>query len=248
MAAGRARFARAVLALPNELTSTERPMTPRTLALTDPLHEYLRQVGFREPELLQKLREETLRLPRASMLLAPEQGQFMALVARLIGVERYLEVGTFTGYSALAIALALGPGTTILTCDIDPDATKIAQRYWCTASVADRIELRLGPARDTLAALIRDGAAGSFDFAFIDADKTGYDAYYEACLTLLRPGGLIALDNMLWNGAVADPRVQDPDTSALRALNVKIRDDVRVESCLLTVGDGVMLARKRPAP
>ena len=175
MAAGRARFARAVLALPNELTSTERPMTPRTLALTDPLHEYLRQVGFREPELLQKLREETLRLPRASMLLAPEQGQFMALVARLIGVERYLEVGTFTGYSALAIALALGPGTTILTCDIDPDATKIAQRYWCTASVADRIELRLGPALSTLDGMLAPAKGDAFDMAFIDADKENLD-------------------------------------------------------------------------
>ncbi len=154
---------------------------------------------------------------------------------------------TFTGYSALAIAAALPEDGTLIACDINAEWTQIAQQYWDEAGLSGRIELHLGPARDTLATLIRDSVAGSFDFAFIDADKAGYDTYYEACLTLLRPGGLIALDNMLWNGAVADPRVHDPDTSALRALNLKIRDDERVESCLLTMGDGVMLARKRSA-
>jgi predicted O-methyltransferase YrrM len=146
-------------------------MTPRTLSLTDPLHEYLRQVGFREPKLLQKLREGTLRLPRASMLLAPEQGQFMALVARLIGVERYLKVGMFTGYSALTIALWLDPSSTIITCDIDPNTTRIAQRYWREAGAADRIELRLGPALSTLDGMHTPQKGGGFDMAFIDADK-----------------------------------------------------------------------------
>src|SRR5262245_2744393 len=160
-------------------------MTPRTLALTDALHDYLRQVGFREPDLLRKLRQETLRLPRASMLLAPEQGQFMALVARLIGVERYLEVGTFTGYSALAIALALGRSSMIVTCYIGPDATRIAQRYWREAGVADRIELRLGPALSTLDGMLAQDKRGAFDMAFIDADKENLLAYYERCLNLV---------------------------------------------------------------
>jgi predicted O-methyltransferase YrrM len=146
-------------------------MTPRTLALTDPLQDYLQQIGFREPELLQQLRQETLRLPRASMLLAPEQGQFMAFVAGLMGVERYLEVGTFTGYSALAVALALGPSSTIVTCDIDPDMTRIAQRYWRKARVADRIELRLGPALSTLEDMLAQEKGRAFDMVFIDADK-----------------------------------------------------------------------------
>ena len=192
-------------------------MTPRTLALTDPLHEYLRQVGLREPELLQKLRQETLRLPRASMLLAPEQGQFMALVARLIGVERYLEVGTFTGYSALAMALALGLSSTIVTCDIDRDTTRIAQRYWREARVAQRIKLRLGPALSTLDGMLANETGGAFDMAFIDADKENLLAYYERCIKLVRPGGLILVDNTLWEGSVADPSDCNPGDSCLQS-------------------------------
>jgi predicted O-methyltransferase YrrM len=221
-------------------------MTPRTLSLTDPLHDYLRQVGFREPELLQKLREETLRLPRASMLLAPEQGQFMGLVARLIGVERYLEVGTFTGYSALAIALALGSGSTIVTCDIDPDTTRIAQRYWRKARVADRIELRLGPALSTLDAMLAQGKGRSFDMAFIDADKENLLVYYERCIKLVRPGGLILVDNTLWEGSVADTSDHDPATQAIRAFNLAVHADPRVDMVLLPIGDGLTLARPRP--
>src|SRR5215469_11120475 len=190
-------------------------MTPRTLSLTNPLHEYLRQVGFREPELLQKLREETLRLPHASMLLAPEQGQFLGLVARLMGVERYLEIGTFTGYSALAIALALGPSSRIITADIDPDTTRIAQRYWREAGVADRIELRLGPAVSTLDHMLAQGKRGTFDMAFIDADKENLLAYYERCINLVRRGGLILVDNTLWEGSVADDSDHDPATEAI---------------------------------
>ena len=221
---------------------------PKRSLVPDFVEQYVSHVITHESPLQQRLRAETARLPQAGMQIGPDQGKLLALLVHLIGARRALEIGTFTGYSALAVAAALPADGKLIACDISAEWTRIARRYWDEAGVSGRIELRLGPARDTLAALIRDGAAGSFDFAFIDADKTGYDAYYEACLTLLRPGGLIALDNMLWNGAVADPRVQDPDTSALRALNVKIRDDVRVESCLLTVGDGVMLARKRPAP
>jgi len=221
---------------------------PKRSLMPDFVERYVSHVITRETPLQQRLRAETAGLPQAGMQVGPDQGKLLALLVHLIGARRALEIGTFTGYSALAVAAALPADGKLIACDISAEWTRIARRYWDEAGVSGRIELRLGPARDTLAALIRDGAAGSFDFAFIDADKTGYDAYYEACLTLLRPGGLIALDNMLWNGAVADPRVQDPDTSALRALNVKIRDDVRVESCLLTVGDGVMLARKRPAP
>ena len=221
-------------------------MTPRTLSLTDPLHEYLRQVGFREPELLQKLREETSRLPRAGMLLAPEQGQFMALVARLIGVKRYLEVGTFTGYSALTIALALGPSSTIITCDIDPDMTRIAQRYWREAGVADRIELRLGPALSTLDGMLAPAKGDAFDMAFIDADKENLLAYYERCMKLVRPGGLILVDNTLWEGSVADSSDRDPATEAIRAFNLAVHGDPRVDMVLLPIGDGLTIARPRP--
>jgi predicted O-methyltransferase YrrM len=221
---------------------------PKRSLVPDPIEHYVSHVLTPESPLQQRLRAETAKLPQAGMQIGPDQGRLLAMLVHLLGARRALEVGTFTGYSALAVAVALPEDGKIIACDISAEWTRIARRYWEEAGVAGRIELHLGPARDTLATLIRDGAAGSFDFAFIDADKTAYDAYYEACLTLLRPGGLIALDNMLWNGAVADPRVHDPDTSVLRALNLKIRDDGRVESCLLTVGDGVMLARKRPAP
>ncbi|HXH03364.1 MAG TPA: class I SAM-dependent methyltransferase [Candidatus Competibacteraceae bacterium] len=220
-------------------------MIKRTL-LPDAVERYVSELITRETPLQQRLRAETARLPQAQMQIGPDQGALLALLVRLIGARRALEIGTFTGYSALAIAAALPADGRLITCDISTAWTRIARRYWAAAGLSGRIELRLGPAAQTLAALLRNGAAESFDFAFIDADKTGYDGYYEACLQLLRPGGLIALDNMLWNGAVADPAVTDPDTATLRALNLKIRDDPRVEACLLTVGDGVMLARKRP--
>jgi O-methyltransferase len=221
---------------------------PKRSLVPDVIEQYVSHVLTPESPLQQQLRAETARLPQAGMQIGPDQGRLLALLVHLIGARRALEIGTFTGYSALAVAAALPEDGKLIACDISAEWTRIARRYWEEAGVSGRIELRLGPARDTLAMFIRDGAAGSFDFAFIDADKTEYDTYYEACLTLVRPGGLIASDNMLWNGAVADSQVRDPDTRTLRALNLKIRDDVRVESCLLTVGDGVMLARKRPAP
>jgi predicted O-methyltransferase YrrM len=179
------------------------------------------------------------------MQIGPDQGQLMALLIRLTGARRCLEIGTFTGYSALAVALALPDDGRIVCCDVNERTTAVAQRYWQMAGVAGKIELRLGPAVETLSALVAAGEAGRFDFAFIDADKDNYDAYYEASLRLLRRGGLIAIDNVLWGGAVADPRYQDADTAALRALNRKLRDDERVEPCMLPIGDGLTLARIR---
>jgi caffeoyl-CoA O-methyltransferase len=169
----------------------------------------------------------------------------MALLVRLIGARRCLEIGTFTGYSALAVALALPSGGRVLTCDVDERTTAIARRHWDAAGVGERIESRLGPAAATLDRLLADGVAGSFDFAFIDADKPGYDGYYERALRLVRPGGLIAIDNVLWGGAVADPARQDPDTAALKALNRKLQGDERIDLSLLPLGDGLTLARKR---
>jgi predicted O-methyltransferase YrrM len=165
---------------------------------------------------------------------------------RLTEARKALEIGVFTGYSALAVASALPEDGKLIACDVSEEWTRIARRYWQEAGLSSRIDLRLGPAAETLAALLREGGAGSFDFAFIDADKDNNDVYYEACLKLVRPGGLIAVDNAIWGGRVADPAVQDAETEAIRALNLKMRDDPRVEACLLTVGDGVMLARKRP--
>jgi caffeoyl-CoA O-methyltransferase len=179
------------------------------------------------------------------MQISPEQGQFMALLAELIGARRVLEVGTFTGYSALAVALALPADGRIVACDVNEDTTAVARRYWAEAGVADKIELRLGPAVDTLEALLAEGGGETFDFAFIDADKVNYDAYYEGALALLRQGGLMVIDNVLWSGAVADPERQDADTSALRALNAKLHDDQRISLSLLPVSDGITLARKR---
>jgi predicted O-methyltransferase YrrM len=179
------------------------------------------------------------------MQIGADQGALLALLIRAIGARMAIEIGTFTGYSSLAMAAALPAGGRLVCCDINEQWTAIARRYWQEAGLADRIELRLAPALKTLADLRSKHGPGAFDFAFIDADKSAYDAYYEACLDLIRPGGLIALDNMLWSGNVADPQMHDADTDALRALNAKIRDDRRVDACLLTVGDGVMLARKR---
>ena len=198
-----------------------------------------------ESELEARLRAETARLPQAGMQSEPDAGALIALLVRMCNARQAIEVGTFTGYTALKIAAALPAGGRLVCCDLNEEWTGIGRRYWAEAGLSARIDLRLGPAGETLAALLRDAGAGSFDFAFIDADKTGYDGYYEACLGLLRPGGLIVLDNMLWGGSVADERASDPDTLALRNLNRKIRDDRRVESALLTVGDGLMLARKR---
>jgi predicted O-methyltransferase YrrM len=218
---------------------------PNKSLLPDEVARYVHEAMTRETPLQKRLREETARLPRARMQIAPDQAALLAMLVRLTGARRALEIGTFTGYSALAMAGALPPGGTLLTCDVSEEWTKVARRYWAEAGVAERIDLRLGPATETLAALAREGLAGTFDLAFIDADKENYDAYYEACLGLLRPGGLIVLDNMLWKGAIADPAAQDPETRALRSLSEKVHADRRVDTCLLTVGDGMLLARKR---
>ena len=198
----------------------------------------------REAPYARRLREETARMPMGGMQIGPDQAALLALLVRAIGARRALEVGTFTGYSALAVAQALPADGRLVCCDVSDEWTSIARRYWREAGVDDRIELRLAPARETLTALIRDSGPGSFDFAFVDADKTGYDGYYEQCLTLVRPGGLLAFDNTLWSGRVADSAEQDADTLALRALNAKAHRDPRVDACLLTVGDGVLLVRR----
>jgi len=220
-------------------------MSSRTIPMTDRLYDYLLKVSLREPPLLAELRAETAKMPMAMMQISPEQGQFMALLAELIGARKAIEVGTFTGYSALCVAGALPPDGKLIACDISEEFTSVARRYWAKSGIGDRIELRLAPALDTLKSLLKDGGAGSFDFAFIDADKTQYDAYYEAILKLLRPGGLIAIDNVLWSGAVADGRKRDADTVALRALNEKLKTDKRVTLSMLPIGDGLTLARKR---
>ena len=219
-------------------------MTPRTLGLTDPLHQYLMQVGFREHQELKLVREETARLPGVHMLLAPEQAQLMALLARLLGVRRYFEIGTYTGYSALAIALALEPGGRVVTCEIDQLIASTAQRHWRRAGVTDKIELRLGPALETLDAILAQDGRGRFDMAFIDADKENLLAYYERCHGLVRIGGLILIDNTLWSGSVADDSDHDPSTEAIRAFNMFVHGDQRVEMVLLPIGDGLTLARK----
>jgi len=218
-------------------------MSLRSL-LPDAVDDYVHNIATRETPLQRRLRDETAKLPNAGMQIGSDQGAFLALLVRLTGARRALEIGTFTGYSALAVAAALPADGRLTCCDVSDEWTQMARRYWREAGVAERIDLRLAPAADTLRDLLRESGPDSFDFAFIDADKTGYDVYYEACLVLLRPGGLMAFDNMLWSGAVADPAQTDPDTTALRALNLKARDDSRVTSCLVSMGDGVLLARK----
>jgi predicted O-methyltransferase YrrM len=217
----------------------------RTLSLDEGLYDYLLKVSLREAEVLRRLRDETLRLPQRSMQIAPEQGQFMALLVRLINAGRILEIGTFTGYSALAMALALPPGGRIVTCDVSEEWTAVARRYWTEAGVEDRIALRLGPATATLDALLASDEEERFDLVFIDADKENYGGYYERALALVRPGGLIIVDNVLWGGSVIDPGKQDPDTVAIRAFNTRIRDDDRVDLSLVPIGDGLTLAMKR---
>jgi caffeoyl-CoA O-methyltransferase len=211
--------------------------------LPDKVERYVTQVIARETALQKRLRDETARLPQGGMQIGADQGTFLALLVRAISAKKALEIGTFTGYSALAVALALPDDGKLVCCDVSEEWTSIARRYWKEAGVAEKIDLRLAPALETISKLRSE--RGTFDFAFIDADKPAYDAYFEACLDLLRPGGLVALDNMLWSGNVADPKKRDADTTALRTLNAKIREDARVDCCLLTVGDGVMLARKR---
>lgn len=220
-------------------------MSARTLSLDDRLHAYLLSKGVREPEILARLREATAPVRGAGMQLSPEQGQLMALLVELIGAERCLEVGTFTGYSALAVALALPDHGRIVACDVSDEWTSIGRRFWAEAGVAHKIDLRLAPATETLQGLIDAGGAGAWDFAFIDADKGNYPTYYEQVLTLLRPGGLLVIDNTLWSGAVANPENSTEDTLAIRALNEKVHGDERVSMSLVPIGDGATLVRKR---
>jgi predicted O-methyltransferase YrrM len=218
----------------------------RTLQIDDQLFDYVLAHSAREHPAQAALREATRTHPHAGMQIAPDQGQFLALLVKLLGARRTIEIGTFTGYSALTVALALPDGGRVLACDVSDEYTRIGRPFWQRAGVAHKIELVLAPALQTLDARLAAGEAGAFDFAFVDADKANYDAYYERCLALVRAGGLIAFDNTLWSGAVARPAKDgDADTAALQALNDKLQRDERVDHALLTVGDGLTLARKR---
>jgi predicted O-methyltransferase YrrM len=216
-----------------------------SIGLSQELHAYLVEVGVREPEALRRIRERTALLPEHRMQISPEQGAFMALLVRVSGARRCLEVGTFTGYSSTAVALALPPDGHLVCCDASREWTDMARQAWTDAGVADRIELRLGPGLDSLDALLAEGQEATFDFAFIDADKPNYDGYLERCVRLVRPDGLIAIDNTLWSGRVADPSVQDESTSAIRALNAKLAEDSRMDLALVPIGDGLTLLRVR---
>jgi predicted O-methyltransferase YrrM len=226
------------------LPTTALQMTTRTLKIDDALQDYIDAHSLREHPVLTALREATRSHPHAGMQIGAAQGQLMALLVRLIGARRALEIGTFTGYSALAVTLALPADGRLLACDISDEYTRVGRPFWRQAGVEHKIELVLGPALATLDARLKAGEAAAYDFAFIDADKTSYDAYYERCLQLVRGGGLIVFDNMLWGGAVARPST-DADTLALQALNDKLHHDERIDVALLTVGDGLTLARKR---
>lgn len=221
-------------------------MSTHSIAVTAELQTYLAHVGYREPSVLRALREETQALGRpAAMQISPEQGQLMALLIRLTGARQIIEVGTFTGYSALACAAALPDDGRLIACDLSREWARIGQPHWERAGVAHKIDLRLGDGAETLRALLADGGRGQFDQIFIDADKPGYDTYYELGLELLRSGGLVLVDNTLWDGAVADASDQSPDTVAIRALNHKIAGDTRIDHVLIPIGDGLTAARKR---
>ncbi len=220
-------------------------MSNRSFVLAENLNQYLLDVSLREHPVLRDLREETAALPMARMQIAPEQGQFMAWLTRLAGFRRCIEVGVFTGYSSLALALALPEDGRLLACDVSEEWTAVARRYWARAGVEQKIELRLAPATETLRERLAAGEAGAYDFAFIDADKQAYADYFELCLQLLRPGGVIAVDNTLWSGRVADPDDSEPSTLALRAFNRKLKDDERIDLSLLPLADGLSLCRKR---
>lgn len=219
-------------------------MTGKTIGLEGRLYDYYAAHAYREPEILKELREETARLGGlAQMQIGPEQGAFMAMLVKLMGAKRILELGTFTGYSSLAMALT--GDVKIIAADVSEEWTNVARKYWKMAGVDGRIELRLGPAAETLEQLLKAGGASSFDLMFIDADKVSYDIYYEGGLKLLRPGGVMLIDNVLWSGSVADPSIKDEDTSALRALNAKIMADTRVDLVMVPICDGVTMARKK---
>lgn len=221
-------------------------MSTKSFFLDDRLYEYLLSVSLRDDPVAARLREETSRLAQSNMQIAPEQAQFLALLVRLAGARRTLDIGVFTGYSALAVARALPGDGEVVALDVSREWTDIARRYWREAGVDDRIDLHIAPADQSLDALIADGASGTFDFAFIDADKENYAAYYERSLALLRPGGVIAVDNVLWSGSVADPSNREPDTEAIRDFNRKLHHDDRIELSMVPIADGLTLAVKRP--
>ena len=220
-------------------------MSSTTIQLNEKVHDYLLGHSLRESTACQQLREQTDAMPAATMQVSPEQGQFMAFLVELTGARKAVEVGTFTGYSALCVAQALPEDGTLVCCDVSEAWTGVGKKYWEQAGVSDRVDLRIGPAVDTLKAIRDAGEEGTFDFGFIDADKTSYQSYYEHMLSLLRPGGLLLIDNVLWGGSVADPDKTDEDTEAIRALNAFLHQDDRVSLSMLPVGDGLTLALKR---
>jgi predicted O-methyltransferase YrrM len=220
-------------------------MANQTLGMEPQLYNYLISVSLREPEIVSQLRQETAQHPMSRMQIAPEQGQFMALLVQLMGAKKTLELGVFTGLSALVVSLALPPDGRVVACDVNVEFTDIARRYWQEAGVGDKIELHIGPAMETLDQLLSAGEAETFDFAFIDADKSNYDGYYERSLELVRPGGLIVIDNVLWSGRVADPQFQDNRTQKIRALNEKLHQDSRINLSLVPMADGLTLAHKK---
>ncbi len=220
-------------------------MSNRTITMNDQLYDYLLNVSVRESELLRRLRIETEQDPMSRMQIGPEQGQFMALMVRLLSAKRIIEVGVFTGYSSLCMAGALPEDGRIIACDMSEKWTGVARRYWKEARVEQKIDLRIAPALDTLNALINDGQTSSFDLVFIDADKENYSAYYECALRLLRTGGMILIDNTLWGGNVAMPEKNDPETSAIRELNSRLKTDDRIELSLVPIGDGLTMALKK---
>jgi predicted O-methyltransferase YrrM len=221
-------------------------LTQQSVFLPPDIHRYILDNSLREPPVLTRLRDETAKLTHGHYQIAPEEGQLLTLVLELLRARRTLDIGTFTGYSAMIAALAIPPEGKVIACDVSVEWTDVARRYWEEAGVADKIDLRLAPASDTLAALVGEGAAGSFDFALIDADKELYPAYYEQALTLVRPGGVIAIDNTLWRGTVVDPTATKPKTETFRTFNAFIHADERVTQVMLPLGDGLTLARKRP--
>lgn len=220
-------------------------MSNQTISITDSIYNYICENSLREDENLSSLRAYTYRMEQRNMQISPEQGQFMQLLIKVMGAKKTIEVGVFTGYSSLCVALALPNDGSMVACDISKKFTDIAEKYWEDANVRDKINLKIGPAKDTLKELIDKDMSNTFDFAFIDADKINYDNYYELCLELLRPGGLIAIDNVLWSGDVADDRINDIDTEAIRYLNKKLHKDSRVNISLIPIGDGLTLALKK---
>ena len=220
-------------------------MSKQTTGLEQHLADYIQSISLREPDILKQLREETAKLSMARMQISPEQGQFMALLAQLMGAKKTLEIGVFTGYSALAVALALPDDGKVIACDISEEYTAIAKDFWERAGVSEKIDLRIAPALETLDQLISEDETGSFDLAFIDADKRNYENYYERALRLLRPGGLILIDNVLWSGKVVDPTITDKQTQAIREFNQKLHQDSRISLSLIAIADGLTLALRR---